>query len=82
MFKIESIKYNFGSKIIFEDVNLDFSSGKIYGIVGANGVGKTTLFRILAGQYKSRSGKMTWMDNPLSRKTFPSYQQIHFSIHI
>ncbi len=68
MFKIESIKYNFGSKIIFEDVNLDFSSEKTYGIVGANGVGKTTLFRVLAGQYKSRSGKMTWMDKPLSRK--------------
>jgi ABC-2 type transport system ATP-binding protein len=68
MLQIESIKYNFGNKIIFEDVNLDFSSGKIYGIVGANGVGKTTLFRVLAGQYKSRSGKMKWLGNPLSRK--------------
>ena len=68
MLKIDSIKYNFGNKIIFEDVSLTFESGKIYGVVGANGVGKTTLFRVLAGQYKSRSGKITWMDNPLSRK--------------
>lgn len=68
MLKIDSIKYNFGKKIIFEDVSMAFESGKTYGIVGANGVGKTTLFRVLAGQYKSRSGKMTWSDTPLSRK--------------
>ena len=68
MLKIDSIKYNFGNKIIFENVSINFESGKIYGIVGANGVGKTTLFRLLAGQYKSRSGKMTWIDKPLSRK--------------
>lgn len=67
MLKIGSIKYNFGNKIIFENVSINFESGKIYGIVGANGVGKTTLFRVLAGQYKSRTGKMTWSGTSLSR---------------
>lgn len=47
---------------------MQFDAGKVYGIVGANGVGKTTLFRVLAGQYKTRSGKMTWQNNPLSRR--------------
>ncbi|MFT6336535.1 MAG: ABC-2 type transport system ATP-binding protein [Saprospiraceae bacterium] len=68
MLKIDSIKYNFGKKIIFENVSLSLKPNKVYGIVGSNGVGKTTLFRVLAGQYKSRSGKMTWMDKSLSRK--------------
>lgn len=68
MLKIDSIKYNFGSKIIFENISIQFEADKIYGVVGANGVGKTTLFRVLAGQYKSRAGKMTWSDSPLSRK--------------
>ncbi len=67
MLKIESIKYNFGKNTIFEDVSMQFEAGKVYGIVGANGVGKTTLFRTLAGQYKTRSGKMIWENNPLSR---------------
>lgn len=68
MLKIDSIKYNFGEKIIFEDVSMQFDNGKTYGIVGANGIGKTTLFRVLAGQYKSRSGKITWNGNALSRR--------------
>ena len=68
MLKIDSIKYNFGKNIIFEDVSMQFDNGKTYGIVGANGVGKTTLFRVLAGQYKSRSGKITWNGNALSRR--------------
>lgn len=67
MLKIDSIKYNFGNNIIFEDVSMQFDAGKVYGIVGANGIGKTTLFRTLAGQYKTRSGKMTWNNNPISR---------------
>ena len=67
MLIIDSIKYNFGNKTIFENVSLNLESGKTYGIVGANGVGKTTLFRVLAGQYKSKSGKITWNGNTLSR---------------
>lgn len=59
MFKLDNIKYNFGDKVIFENLTLEFEKGKAYGIVGANGVGKTTLFRLLSNQYKSRTGTIT-----------------------
>lgn len=68
MLKIESLSHRFGSKVIFENVNLEFTPGKIYGVVGANGVGKTTLFRVMAHQYKSQEGKLIWQDNTLLRK--------------
>ncbi len=67
MLKIESIKQQFGSKVIFENVNLEFSPDKVYGVVGANGVGKTTLFRVISGQYKLQEGKMTYYENPITR---------------
>jgi len=67
MLKIESIKQQFGSKVIFENVSLNFTPNKIYGIVGSNGVGKTTLFRVMSQQYRSQGGKITWLDNKLTR---------------
>lgn len=68
MLCLKSIKHSFGSKTIFEDVHLNFEPGKIYGIVGANGVGKTTLFRVLAQQYRLQFGSISWNDAPLSRQ--------------
>lgn len=49
MIKVEKLSKSYGSKQILKEVNLTFSEGKIYGIVGENGAGKTTFFRCIAG---------------------------------
>ena len=69
MLALNSISFRFGDKSIFEDVNLSFEMGKTYGVVGSNGVGKTTLYRCIAGLYKLNAGHIT-----LDRKTVHSTQ--------
>ena len=52
MIQINNLSKSFGQNEILKDVNLKFSRGKVYGIVGVNGSGKTTLFRCIAGLAK------------------------------
>ncbi|MBP5683613.1 MAG: ATP-binding cassette domain-containing protein [Bacteroidales bacterium] len=49
MIKINDLHKSYGSKSVLKGINAEFQSGKIYGIIGENGVGKTTLFRCIAG---------------------------------
>lgn len=49
MIKIKNLHKNFGQKKVLTNINLEFSRGGVYGIVGENGAGKTTLFRCIAG---------------------------------
>jgi ABC-2 type transport system ATP-binding protein len=49
MINISNLGKHFGSKEVLKNINLDFSNGGVYGIVGENGAGKTTLFRCIAG---------------------------------
>jgi len=65
MLKLTDIHFSFGSKIIFSGLSVDFCPGQVTGIVGKNGVGKTTLFRVMSGIYTLQQGKITLNDNPL-----------------
>ena len=47
--KICHLSQSLNNNLIFKDVNLNFQSGKIYGLVGANGSGKTTLMKSILG---------------------------------
>lgn len=49
MIKIIELYKNYGNHEVLKDINVEFSRGKVYGIVGENGAGKTTLFRCIAG---------------------------------
>lgn len=49
MIKIKELSKNYGSNKVLKEINMEFSKGKVYGIVGENGAGKTTLFRCIAG---------------------------------
>lgn len=49
MIQVKELNKQFGNNTVLKNINLDFSNGKVYGIVGENGAGKTTLFRCLAG---------------------------------
>ena len=57
--KCENIKKVYGKKEVLKDVNLELESGKIYGLIGRNGVGKTTLLSILSSQNPAGSGRGT-----------------------
>ena len=56
--KVNDLSKKFKNNIIFEDVNLEFESGKIYGIVGLNGSGKSVFLKILTGLYYPTSGEV------------------------
>ncbi len=47
MITVTNLAIQFGKKVLYKDVNLKFTSGNIYGIIGANGAGKSTLLRAI-----------------------------------
>ena len=69
MIEVNNLSFEIDGKEILKDINLKISKGKIFGIIGPNGVGKTTLLRCLTGIYNGTSGNVTYdgeivYDNP------------------
>lgn len=58
MICVEHVSKKFGDVIALDDVNITFEEGKIYGIVGRNGSGKTVLFKTMIGYLKPSAGKV------------------------
>ncbi len=56
MIKVENLAFSYGSAPVLQNVNLTLEPGKIYGLLGENGVGKTTLLTLLCGLKKARQG--------------------------
>jgi ATPase subunit of ABC transporter with duplicated ATPase domains len=59
MLNVNEVTLAFGSKPLFSDVNLKFVSGNCYGLIGANGAGKSTFLKILSGEIDPLSGSVT-----------------------
>ncbi len=59
MITVSNLGIQFGKRILFQDVNLKFTSGNCYGIIGANGAGKSTFLKILSGEKDATSGTFT-----------------------
>ncbi|MBR4114986.1 MAG: ATP-binding cassette domain-containing protein [Bacteroidales bacterium] len=59
MITIDNLAIQFGKRTLFQDVNLKFLPGNIYGVIGANGAGKTTFLRLLSGDLDSTRGTVT-----------------------
>ena len=49
MITVTNLTIQFGKRVLYKDVNLKFTNGNIYGIIGANGAGKSTFIKLLAG---------------------------------
>lgn len=64
MISTSNVSLRFGGRKLFEDVNVKFSNGNCYGLIGANGAGKTTFLKILAGEIESTTGEVH-MDSDL-----------------
>ena len=59
MLQVNNVSLQYGSKKLFEDVNLKFTKGNCYGIIGANGAGKSTFLKILSGEIEPNKGDVT-----------------------
>lgn len=58
MISVDNLSLKFGKRTLFEDVNLKFTPGNCYGVIGANGAGKSTFLKILSGEQDSTSGSI------------------------
>ena len=59
MITVSDVSLRFSEKPLFKDVNLKFTSGNCYGIIGANGAGKSTFLKVLSGELEHDSGTIT-----------------------
>lgn len=58
MITTENVTVKFGSEPLFENVNIKFSSGNCYGLIGANGAGKSTFLKVLSGELEPTTGEV------------------------
>ncbi len=56
MISIQNLSLRFGKRVLFEDVNVKFTEGNCYGIIGANGAGKSTFLKIISGETDATTG--------------------------
>ena len=59
MITVSDVSLKFGEKPLFKDVNLKFTPGNCYGIIGANGAGKSTFLKVLNGEIEHDSGEIS-----------------------
>ena len=62
MISANNVTLRFGKKALFEDVNIKFTEGNCYGLIGANGAGKSTFLKILSGEIEPSKGDVTMND--------------------
>lgn len=67
--KINNLTKKYYNKTALENVTLDFEPGRIYGLLGPNGSGKTTFMKVVAGLHKQTSGSVLINNEDLSYKT-------------
>ena len=58
MLTVSNLSLQFGKKVLFDEVNITFNPGNCYGIIGANGAGKSTFLKILSGDLEPNSGSV------------------------
>jgi len=58
MLSVNNVSVQFGKRVLFDDVNLKFVKGNCYGVIGANGAGKSTFLKVLSGEIESTRGHL------------------------
>ncbi len=59
MINVSNVKLQFGARVLFENVSIKFASGNCYGIIGANGAGKSTFLKLLSGKIEPSKGEIS-----------------------
>lgn len=60
MIAVSNVEVNFGKRVLFKDVNLTFNPGNCYGVIGANGAGKSTFLKVLSGEIECNRGNVAF----------------------
>ena len=63
MITVSNLEVQFGKRVLFKDVNLKFTPGNCYGVIGANGAGKSTFLRVLSGDVEPTRGTVSFGPN-------------------
>ncbi|MFV0520402.1 MAG: ABC-F family ATP-binding cassette domain-containing protein [Lachnospirales bacterium] len=74
MISVNNLTVQFGKKPLFENVNIQFTEGNCYGLIGANGAGKSTFLKVLAGDIEASKGEVAIA----SKKRMAVLRQDHF----
>jgi len=59
MLNVSQVSLQYGNRVLFKDVNLSFQPGNCYGVIGANGAGKSTFLKILSGEIEPNTGEVS-----------------------
>ena len=59
MINLNNVGLSFGKRVLFDSVNLKFEKGCCYGLIGANGAGKSTFLKLLSGEIETTKGEIT-----------------------
>ncbi|MGF7217769.1 ATPase subunit of ABC transporter with duplicated ATPase domains [Spirosoma lacussanchae] len=59
MITVQNVSLRYGKRVLFDDVNIKFTSGNCYGVIGANGAGKSTFLKILSGEIEPQTGSVS-----------------------
>src|SRR3954466_962389 len=56
MISVNKVSLSFGKRVLFDEVNINFTKGNCYGVIGANGAGKSTFLKIISGDIEPNKG--------------------------
>jgi ATPase subunit of ABC transporter with duplicated ATPase domains len=59
MISVNNVTLAYGKRVLFDEVNLNFTKGNCYGIIGANGAGKSTFLKIISGEIEPNKGTVS-----------------------
>jgi len=59
MLTVTNLSHQFGKRVLFDEANVFFGPGNCYGVIGANGAGKSTFLKIISGKRDSTGGSIT-----------------------
>ncbi|MFC0773264.1 ABC-F family ATP-binding cassette domain-containing protein [Terrimonas alba] len=79
MISVKDLKLAYGKRVLFEEVNLNFTKGNCYGVIGANGAGKSTFLKILSGEIEPNKGTVSI--TPGERMAILKQNQFEFDEH-
>ena len=79
MLTVSNVAVQFGKRVLYNDVNMKFTNGNIYGIIGANGAGKSTFLKVISGELDPTKGSVTL--GPGERLSVLSQDHFKFDAH-
>ena len=79
MITVSNVAVQFGKRVLYNDVNLKFTNGNIYGVIGANGAGKSTFLKVISGELEPTKGSVAL--GPGERLSVLSQDHFKFDAH-